>query len=80
MNFDNIFVLVFFSFACSFFFFLNKHNVMKSFMIKLYTPHLKNLYTFRNAKNYITVAKTCEKILRLDMTSTTKVKVEYIHS
>ena len=51
---------------------------MKSLIIKFYTPHLKKLYTFQNAKYYITVAKTCEKILRLDMTSTTKVKVEYI--
>ena len=44
-------------------------------MFNFYIPHSENIYTFQNAKNYITVAKTCEKFLRLNMASTTKVKV-----
>ena len=44
----------------------------KSFMIKFYIPHSDNIYTFQNAKYYFeTVAKTCEKVVRLNMTSTT---------
>ena len=50
-------------------------------MIKFYIPHSENLHTFQNTKTYIkiTVAKACEKVLRLNMTSTTKVKVENFH-
>ena len=48
-------------------------------MIKFYIPHSENLYTFQNTtlKYLITVAKTCEKDLRLNMTSTTKVEKSY---
>ena len=54
-------------------------------MIKFYFPHSENLYTFLNTKYYIkslkTLANACEKILRLNITSTTKVKAERsIHS
>ena len=54
-------------------------------MIKFYIPHTENLYKFQNTKYYIkivlqciTVAKTCEKVLWLNMTPTTKVQVEKI--
>ena len=53
-------------------------------MIRFYIPNSENLYTFQNTKSTIkslmTVAKFCEKVLRLNITSTTKVKVENIHS
>ena len=38
--------------------------------------HSENLYTFQYAKYvkyFKTVAKTCEKVLRLDMTSTIQI-------
>ena len=72
MNFDNSFVLF------VHFLFLTKQNVKKCFMI--YIWHSENLYTFQNANTTFnilkTVAKMCEKVLRLNMTSSTKVKGE----
>ena len=49
-------------------------------MIKFYIPHSENLYTFQYTKYYIKVAKTCEHVLRLSMTSTAAPKVGHIHS
>ena len=50
-------------------------------MIVFYIPHSENLYTIQNAKYYIKIsnnsyiAETRAKVLRLNMTSTTKVNV-----
>ena len=54
----------------------------KCFMIKFYIPHSENIYRFQNTTLNIlpTVAKTCKKVLRLNMTSTTNLKVEHFHS
>ena len=54
-------------------------------MIKFYIPSSEHLYTFQNTKyniqnSLMSVTKTCEKVLRSNMTSTTKVKVEEIQS
>ena len=52
-----------------------------SFMIVFYIPHSENLYTIQNAKYYIKIsnnsyiAETRAKVLRLNMTSITKVNV-----
>ena len=51
-------------------------------MIEFYIAHSENLYTFRMQNTTlsisITVAKTCEKVFRLNMTSAAKLKVENI--
>ena len=72
----NSFVLLFlFIILC-----LNK-QIKKCFMIKFYITHSGNLHTFQYTKYYmksilIENNKTCKKVLRLNMVSTTKVKVE----
>ena len=66
MSFNNRCVLFVFFFPC-----LNKQNVKIVFMICIL--HSENSYTFK-MKKYVkcfkTVAKTCEKVLGLNMTST----------
>ena len=63
---------------------LNKQNVKKCFMIKFHI-HIQRIYIHFKIQNTtlkqfkLTVAKFYEKVLRLSMTSTTKVKVEQVH-
>ena len=77
MNFNNSFDLFcLFIYLC-----LSKQNVKMCLMIKLYIPYSENLYTFYITKYYIeifliTVAKTGEKVLMLNMALATKMKVE----
>ena len=73
MNFNN-------SLVCLFIFLCLNNRIKKCLMLKFYIPHSENLNYFKykilHYKSFITVAKTCEKILRLNLTSTTKVKVK----
>ena len=61
---------------------MNKQNVKKCFMI--YILHSENFYIFQNTNSALniskTASKTCEKVLRLNMTLVSKVKVEIVHS
>ena len=68
MNLNNGFIL--------FVHFLINKMYKQYFMIKFYILHSEN-FKIQNTilRNFNTVAKICEKVVRLNMTSTTKVKV-----